>query len=439
MRLIDEDLKSIWHPCAQMKDYEAFKPLPIVGASGSYLHLQDGRTVIDAISSWWCKSLGHGHPQLKEALHRQIEQFEHVLLANTTHEVIVSLSKQLLAHNPSFGKVLFASDGSSIIEMALKMSLHAHRLMGHDKRNQLMALSGAYHGETLLALSVSDCRDFCKAYQPWLLSVPFLKHIPYVSSMQDPLWADCSAIWPAIERELAPYAETLAAIIVEPIVQGAAGMRIYSQDFLKRLAQWTQQQGIHLVVDEIMTGFGRTGPWFAYQHADIQPDFLCLGKGLTGGCLPMSALLIPDTIYHCFYADYNAGRNFLHSHTHSGNAMAAAVANQVCQTMVEEAIIPQVERLSRQLADAMHRVQSETGCVSNVRQIGGIAACDLIIPPEKAGQRLGYAVYQAGVRRGALLRPIGNCIYWLPPLNTPADVLEKLCVITIDAICEVMS
>ncbi len=437
--LIDEDLAYIWHPCAQMKDYETFKPLHIVGAKGSYLHLDDGHRIIDAISSWWCKSLGHGHPQLKQALLRQIERFEHVIFANTTNKSVVSLAKQLISLNEGLHKVLFASDGSSVVEMALKMSVHAHRIQGNCQRNHFMSLSNAYHGETLLALSVSNTDIFCRDYEALLLPVHFLKHIPYVHSTEDPMWADCSAIWPDILRQLAPYQDTLSAIIVEPIVQGAAGMRIYSQDFLKRLAHWAKKHGIYLIADEMMTGFGRTGTWFAYKHADITPDFLCLGKGLTAGWLPMSALLLTDTIYQLFYDDYQRGHNFLHSHTHSGNVLAAAVADEVCRIMRDQSIVKSIEGLSATLLKCMRRVEEETSCVMNIRCIGAIAACDLIVTKEQAHRRLGYEVYQKAVKLGALLRPIGNTIYWLPPFTISTDCLNQLCDITIKAIKDVMS
>ncbi|MBY0544912.1 MAG: adenosylmethionine--8-amino-7-oxononanoate transaminase [Gammaproteobacteria bacterium] len=434
--LLSKDLAYIWHPCAQMKDFETHPPLLIQSASGAYLRQTDGSMIIDAISSWWCKNLGHGHPAIKKAIAEQLEQFEHVMFGNTTYEIIIQLSEQLTQLLPSLNKVLYASDGSCAVEMALKMSLHSRAIRGEPERNQFMALENSYHGETGLAMAVSDLGIYRKPYQAVLPSMHFLKGIPYVSGKQDPLWDDCSSHWPMIAEQLNCIADRLSAIIIEPIVQGAGGMLMYSQDFLRRLRIWTREHGIHLIADEIMTGFYRTGPQLACHHAAIEPDFLCLAKGLTGGFLPLSATLTTHEIYDLFYSDYEKGHTFYHSHTHSGNALAAAAALACLGSMKTELIAEKTNLLEPLLQDLMYQVAEETGCLTNIRQMGGIVAADLI--NTKQINRLGYKLGQIAMKNGALIRPIGNTFYWLPPLNIEPETLVQLRDITIKSIRQLM-
>lgn len=425
--LIERDLNHVWHPCSQMKDYEVFKPLAIAQANGSWLTLQDGRKVIDAISSWWCKSLGHQHPRLKQALLRQLDQFEHVILANTTNETIVTLSEKLANLTTSLNKVFYASEGSSAVEIALKMSLQAQQLRGEPQRQTFVALTNGYHGETMGALSVSDVGLYRVPYESLLFETMFIAP-PYINGIHDPLWHDSQSAWSLIEQKLAPLANKIAAIIVEPIVQGAGGMKIYSQDFLKRLRVYTQQHGIHLIADEIMTGIGRTGKMLACEHAGIEPDFLCLSKGLTSGWLPLSAVLTKQTIYDLFYDDYATGKSFLHSHTFSGNALAASVACEVLRVMEEERICERATRIGQIMLENMHDISERTQKLNNVRGIGAMVAADLTV--QAPGQRHGFALYQQAVKLGALLRPLGNTVYWLPPLNTDDQTLADLKAIT---------
>ncbi|KPJ67081.1 MAG: adenosylmethionine-8-amino-7-oxononanoate aminotransferase [Coxiella sp. DG_40] len=430
--IIKRDLQHIWHPCSQMKDYETFKPLVINKAYGPYLELNDGRKIIDAISSWWCKSLGHNHARLKQALLKQSELFEHVILANTTNETIVALSEKLASLTHNLNKVFYAGDGSCAVEIAMKMSLHARKLQDDTKRNRFMALASSYHGETCAALSVSDEGIFRDPYQEMLFDTVFIQNIPYVTGKNDSLWHDCSAHWTDIEQQLEQHAEHTTAIIVEPILQGAGGMLVYSKDFLYRLREWTYKHNIHLIADEIMTGIGRTGPALACEHAAIEPDFVCLSKGLTSGWLPMSVVLTSDKIYDLFYDDYETGKTFFHSHTFTGNALAASIALECLLVMEQEKIYQKVQDNEVYLQQLMAEIAENTGKLNNIRGIGAMVAADLILDNPK--QRVGYAVYQKAVELGALLRPLGNTIYWLPPLNTDRDVLKKLQIITEKAI-----
>ncbi|MFZ2314398.1 MAG: adenosylmethionine--8-amino-7-oxononanoate transaminase [Gammaproteobacteria bacterium] len=434
-QLIAKDLKHNWHPCSQMKDYENFPPMIVEKAYGSYIELANGKKIIDAISSWWCKSLGHNHPRLKKALLNQVERFEHVIFANTTNDIMASLSERLSALTKTLNKVFYAGDGSSIVEAAMKMSLHSRMINGQVNKNKFIALKNSYHGETAGALSVSDVGIYKKPYLSMTFDTYFIDNIPYVNNRQDPLWNNCESEWKIIEKTLEEYAETTTAIIIEPIVQGAGGMKIYAQDFIKRLRQWTHKNNVHLIADEIMTGFGRTGQMFAYQHANIEPDFLCLAKGLTGGWMPFSAVLTTNDIYQTFYDDYDTGKAFLHSHTFSGHALAGSIALEVLNIFEELDICQQVKTLETEMVAAMHRIADHTGKLSNIRHIGGIVAADLI--PDPITPRLGFDVYKKAVEFGALLRPLGNTIYWLPPLNIEMGTLKELESITQKAILTV--
>lgn len=416
----------IWHPCSQMKDYETFQPLNIVKARGEYLYLENGQKIIDAISSWWCKSLGHNHPHLKKALLAQLEQFEHVILANTTNSTIQKLSEKLVALMPALQKIFFAGDGSCAVEIALKMSLHWRKIHGQNKKTKFMTLRNAYHGETAGAMSVSDLGIYRHAYQELLFDTIIIDPIPYVSGVEDPLWHDASEAWNIFLQKYQP--DEVTAIIVEPIIQGAAGMQIYSADFLKRLSAWAKQNNIHLIADEIMTGFGRTGKMFACEHANITPDFLCIGKGLTSGWLPLSAVMTHDAIYQAFYDDYEKGKSFLHSHTFSGNALAASIALAVLEVFEQENILAHTNKIAAIMRENMQAIANDTKKIHSLRSIGAIVAADLSNPNNIP--RLGYQLYQKAIKQGVLLRPLGNTIYWLPPLNTAEMVLTELKSIT---------
>ncbi|HTM64628.1 MAG TPA: adenosylmethionine--8-amino-7-oxononanoate transaminase [Gammaproteobacteria bacterium] len=429
MMLQTRDMRHIWHPCTQMKDHETIPLLEVTSASGCYLHLSDGRKIIDAVSSWWCKSLGHQHPRIKQAVQEQLEKFEHVIFAGTTNEVIVRLSELLAQLMPPLDKVLYAGDGSCAVEMALKLSLHAQHLRGEHQRTKFISLQNAYHGETAGAMSVSDLGIYRAHYQSILFDVVNIP-VPYVKDLYDPLWDDCSLYWGRVESILNAAAEKTAAIIVEPIMQGAAGMRMYSKDFLKQLRQWTEKNKIYLIADEIMTGMCRTGKMLACEHAEIIPDFLCLSKGLTSGWLPLSVTLTRQEIYDLCYDDYAAGKSFLHSHTYSGNVLAASAAVAVINIMRDDDIANRANILGEKMRTMMNDIANETGLLRDVRGMGAIAAADVISNRERPG----IAVYEAAIKRGALLRPLGDTLYWLPPLIMSDVELSLLTEITRDAL-----
>ncbi len=428
-KLLQKDLKHVWHPCTQMKDFETHPPLIVHRAQGSYLYTDRG-PIIDSISSWWCKSLGHGFPAVINAMKEQLARFEHVIGADTTYPEIVELAERL-ADISGLEHVFFASDGASAVEIAMKLALHATQLQGHTNRNQFIALKHSYHGETLGTLSVSDLGLYKKPFGEFGVPCHFLQNIPYVATTEDPVWHDCSPAWPLIHRELEAVKSTVCAILVEPIVQGAGGMRCYSADFLRRLAAWAKLNNIYLIADEIMTGMGRTGKWLACQHAEITPDMICLSKGLTAGALPLSCVLIDKHIYQHFYHDYNEGKSFLHSHTYSGNPMAVSAALATIKSMQAENINQQAEKLGTCMRQHFADIANVTGKLSNVRSIGAIVAGDL---EGHTSPRIGYQIHQEALRRGALLRPLGNTLYWLPPLTTDQQTIGKLAEITLNSI-----
>jgi adenosylmethionine-8-amino-7-oxononanoate aminotransferase len=436
---VQRDLRHIWHPCSQMKDYETFPPVEIERAEESYLYTTSGKRLIDSTSSWWCKSLGHNHPRLKKALFAQAEKYEHVIGANTTQRPLVELSEELWQLAPHLQRVFYAGDGSMAVEIAMKMSLQAQALRSQENRKRFMALENGYHGESAGALGASHLGLYKAPYSALLPEVSFLKNIPYVLSAKDPLWQDCSAVWPELEKQLEEQADSLAAILVEPLLQGAGGMLLYSADFLQRLCTWASQKGIYVIADEIMTGFGRTGTALACEQAGIQPDFICLSKGLTSGWMPFSAVLISDSMYDLFYGEYTPQTSFLHSNTYTGNALGAAIALETLKVYQEEDTFAQMRENHIKWKKLFEQVASRTGLLTNIRGIGSMVAGDLILPEALQGERVGLSVFKASVELGALLRPLGNTLYWLPPLNTPWEVMEELAEVTAKSILQAMS
>lgn len=418
------DVQHNWHPCAQLKNHERHAPLVVEGAEGCYIELQSGRRLIDATASWWCKTLGHAHPRLQSALLKQMQRFEHVMFAGTTCDVIAQLSKRLGQMMPGLTRVFYAGDGACAVEIAMKMSLHYRFALGDKRRVRFAALCNGYHGETAAALSVTDVSWLnVKPYQS-LCFEPVLIEPLYVSGCQDAGWHDASQHWFSTELQLLGYKDQLTAIIIEPVVQAAAGMKIISADFLRRLATFAKQHGIHLIADEIMTGFGRTGEWLACQHAAIEPDFVCLGKGITSGWLPFSAVLASDAVYQALYLDTESSPPFLHSHTYSGNALGASLALATIEVIEQQQLLKGVKALAVGMQALMQDIADRSGCLQRVRGIGAVVAADVVLSSNTCG--IGERLAQQAIRQGALLRPIGNTVYWTPPLTIESSTLEQL-------------
>lgn len=455
--LSQRDLAVFWHPCSQMTDYEDFPPLEIRSAQGSQFELADGRKIYDAISSWWCKSLGHCHPHIQQALIAQAQKFEQVIMANTCNEPLVRLCERLLAmangydaqhwgadatagRLPGFyGKVFLADGGSMAMEIAMKMAVHAHLQQGNPQRQHFMALQNGYHGETIATLSAGDLGLYNDPYRALLFPVEMINNIPYRLGEDDPRWQDASAEWPAIEAQLDAQADTLAAILYEPIMQGAGGMLMYSPDLLRRLRMWADQHGVYLIADEIAAGFGRCGKMLAsfhaaeksgpfIDHAGFLADFTVVSKGLTSGVLPLSAVLCSDDIYNIFLADYCDLQAFMHSNTYTGNALAVAVAHAAMDIYADEKICEAVCLLRPTIHAALEQVCQRIPQLHNLRSCGMLWAVDLRHADGTSlewTERTGYHIFQRAIERGAWLRPLGDTMYLFPPLNTSeADVLK---------------
>jgi adenosylmethionine-8-amino-7-oxononanoate aminotransferase len=404
--LMERDLRHLWHPCTQMKDHERLPLIPVRRAEGVWLYDFEGGRYLDTISSWWVNLFGHANPRIADAISRQARELEHVLLAGFSHLGAIELAEKLVALTPEgLEKVFYADNGSSAVEVALKMSYHFHRNRGAE-RSLFLSLTNSYHGETLGALSVGDVALYKETYEPLLI-----RNIqtPVPRNRSDEATREALA---ALERILEEHGEEIAALIVEPLVQGAGGMHMYAPAYLEGARRLTAHYGIHLIADEIMTGFGRTGTMFACEQAGITPDFIALSKGLTGGFLPLAAVVTTDEIYGAFYCDYSEYKAFLHSHSYTGNPLACAAALETLRIFEEERVLERNRKKSALIAERLQRFTALDN-VKTVRQTGMIAAVEMIGYP--AEERRGLQVYRYGLEHEVLLRPLGNVIYFMPP------------------------
>lgn len=419
---VKKDLIYIWHPCGQMKDYEELNPIVIEKGKGVWLYDIHGNKYLDCISSWWTNTLGHSNKRINEAIKKQIDSIEHVIFANFSNKPAIELAEKLVNITPSkLKKVFYSDNGSSAVEIALKMSFHYNMQKGNTKKKRFVALSDAYHGETLGALSVCDIDEFNMVYKPLLLDTirvegPDCYRCKY-NCTRDNCNAECFEV---MEKCIMENHEEISAVIVEPMVQGAAGMKIYSPIYLKRLRELCDKYDIHLIVDEIAMGFGRTGEMFACNHAQISPDFMCLSKGISAGYMPMSVVLTTDEVYDCFYGDYNDRKSFLHSHTYSGNAMACAIALESLKIFEEDNIIERNKEKGKLIRKLTLEKAKNSEHIGEVRSIGMITAIEIVKDKSsKEGypwdMRVGYEIYKIALRKGLLLRPIGNVLYFIPP------------------------
>jgi len=404
-------LAAVWHPCTQMKAHESVPLVPIRRGDGAWLEDFDGRRYLDAVSSWWVNLFGHCNPRINAAVQDQLGRIEHLMLAGFTHEPVVQLSERLSAlTGRALGHCFYASDGASATEIALKMSFHTWRNLGRAAKDGFLALADGYHGETLGALSVTDVALFRDAYAPLLrpahtLPSPDWRHAEPGESAQDFALRTAAALEAHLERHHA----RIAAVIVEPLVQCAAGMAMHHPAYLRRLRELCDRFEVHLIADEIAVGFGRTGTFFAHEQAGIRPDFLCLSKGISGGYLPLSAVLTTDPVYAAFYSDDTA-HGFLHSHSYTGNALACRAALATLDIFEQDEVLASNRSRAARLTEACAPLRSHPR-VRNFRQCGMIWAFDVVDAPPGFARR--YA--QAAMALGVLLRPIGNTVYFMPP------------------------
>ncbi|AXA65311.1 MULTISPECIES: adenosylmethionine--8-amino-7-oxononanoate transaminase [Pseudomonas] len=423
------DLEVLWHPCTQMKDHEQLPVIPIRRGEGVWLEDFDGNRYLDAVSSWWVNVFGHANPRINDRIKAQVDQLEHVILAGFSHQPVIELSERLVALTPAgLDRVFYADNGSSCIEVALKMSYHYWRNVGQPEKRRFVTLTNSYHGETVAAMSVGDVALFTETYQGLLLDT--LK-VPSPDCYLRPEGMDWEThsrqMFAHMERTLAEHHASVAAVIVEPLIQGATGMRMYHPVYLRLLREACDRYGVHLIHDEIAVGFGRTGTMFACEQAGIRPDFLCLSKALTGGYLPLAACLTTDAVYQAFYDDYHTLRAFLHSHSYTGNPLACAAALATLDIFAQDDVIAANKPLARRMAEATAHLVDHPH-VGEVRQTGMALAIEMSADkarrtPYPWQERRGLAVYQHALSRGALLRPLGNVVYFLPPyVITPEQI-----------------
>ena len=425
------DLRHVWHPCSQMKDYEQFPPIVLKKGQGVWLYDEDDNRYLDAVSSWWVNLFGHANPRISKALSEQAFTLEHAIFANFTHEPAIKVAEKLVALTPDgLNKVFFADNGSAAIEVALKMSFQYHMQSGKTKKKRFLALTDAYHGETLGALSVGGVDLYNEVYQPLLLDTvraqgPDCFRCPFQEKPES-CQAQCIGF---VEEKLVAHHEEVTAVIIEPLIQAAAGMKMYPPIYLKRLREICTTYDVHLIADEIAVGFGRTGTMFACEQANISPDFMCLSKGLTGGYLPLSVVLTTDKVYEAFYDDYGTMKAFLHSHSYTGNTLACRVALEVLTMFEEEQYIDIVQ----EKGERMRKLATEAFChlpyVGEYRQVGLVGAIELVAnretkEPLPSEERIGYQIYKRALAKGLLIRPLGNILYFMPPYVITNDEMS---------------
>ena len=428
--ILSHDRAHVWHPYTQMQEYlEQGAPLVLERAHGSRLFDVDGRSYLDGNASWWASTLGHQHPRLVKALCDQAAKMCHVALANIAHEPSAALATELCDIAPAgLTRVFYSDDGSTAVEVALKLALQYWGQNGRPRRTRFLALDGAYHGDTMAASSVSGIELFRRPFGGVL-----------IDCLRVPPGADgYAAAFEVLGRLLAEHADELAAVIVEPIAQGAAGMRFYDPEFLRALRELTRQHDVFLICDEVFTGYGRTGPFWASQHAGVEPDLLCTAKGFTGGMLPMSATLVSERIFSGFLGD--GARTFFYGHTFCGNPLGAALAREVLRVFKDEDVLAVAAGKAARIAQAFAGFRALPG-VTETRSLGMIGALDLEGSKSEGGaarrasgshqgdsylETRGRRVSAEALKRGAYLRPLGNTIYITPSLNIPDQDLDEL-------------
>ncbi len=429
--LLARSLSAVWHPCTQMKRHETLPLVPISHGKGVWLYDMEGKRYLDAVSSWWVNLFGHSNPRINAAITDQLGKLEHVMLAGFTHEPVVQLSERLAQLAPDgLGHCFYASDGASAVEIALKMSAHYWRNSGKPEKTQFISLQNSYHGETLGALSVTDVALFKDAYGALVKKNATMMNPD--SRLADPGESDhdyalrCTE---QLETYLQQHHQELAAFIIEPLVQGAAGMAMYHPIYLGKACELCEKYGVHLIADEIAVGMGRTGTMFACEQGEITPDFLCLSKGISGGYLPLSVVMTTDKIYQAFYAD-ETSRGFLHSHSYTGNPLACSAALATLDIFSTDDVLNANRIKAAYLNDIAVPLRNHPR-IKNFRNRGMIWAFEVDSPQQDFAQRC----FSLALQHEILLRPMGNTVYFMPPYvisESEMDILvsQTLAVIT---------
>ena len=439
--LLSRSLQSVWHPCTQMKQHENYPLVPIARGDGVWLYDTEGKRYLDAVSSWWVNLFGHNNPRIKDAIKLQLDTLEHVMLAGFTHEPVVQLSEKL-AKLTGLGHAFYASDGASATEIALKMSFHFWRNSGQINKTKFISLQNSYHGETLGALSVTDVAIFKDTYAPLLMQSAQMPSPDFrLAEKNETAEAFALRCAEALERYVSEHSHELAAFIIEPLVQCAAGIGMYHPVYLRRAREICTKHNVHLIADEIAVGFGRTGSLFASYNdcdaactpdncckkQDCRPDFMCLSKGITGGYLPLSAVLTRDEIYQAFYDDSTI-RGFLHSHSYTGNPLACSAALATLNIFETDNIIEKNKQKSQYLSLKMQAFLAEDNLdIQHMRQLGMIAAFDV----KANSSTFARDCYAAALAQGLLLRPIGNTVYFMPPYTITESEIDFMVDVTL--------
>ncbi len=423
--LIKRDLEHIWHPCTQMKDHESLPLIPIKEGRGVYLYDFEKNRYLDAISSWWVNIFGHSNKYINSKIKEQVEKLEHVIFAGFTHEPIVRLSERLVKITPKgLNKCFFADNGSSAIEVAIKMSFHYHKNRGKIKPF-FLSLTNSYHGETLGALAVGDVGLYKDTYKEILIKT-IQTPVPKDESLESAKEALIE-----FEKTVEKYEGKISAFIFEPLVQCAGYMHMYHPYFLKEAYKICKERDIHLIADEIAVGFGRSGEMFACDIAGISPDFMALSKALTGGYLPLSVVLTTDEIYQAFYCDYLEMKAFLHSHSYTGNPLACSAANAVLDIFKKEKILEKNREKSKYIYEKLQKFK-ELPNVKEIRQRGMIAAVELKGYDFK--ERVNLKIFKFATKNEVLLRPLGHVIYFMPPYIIKKDEIDKMIDVAYEAV-----
>ena len=416
--LVERDRACLWHPYTQMMTQPP--PLPIVRAQGVYLYTEQGGRILDGISSWWVNIHGHSHPRLNEALAAQARELEHVIFAGCTHRPAVELAERLLEVLPSgLSRIFYSDDGSTAVEVALKLALQYWRNRGQPQRRTFIALHHAYHGDTVGAMSAGEASVFTTAFAPLLFPVvradaPYCYRCP-LGLRRDSCRIDCLA---DLEARLQEGADAIAGVLVEPMLQGAGGMIVWPSEFLAGARRLADQYGTLLIADEVLTGFGRTGRMFASEHAAVRPDLLCMSKALTAGYLPLGATAATERIYEAFWSE-DRGKTFFHGHSYTANPLACAVALASLDLFREGHVLDRVCALEGQLRSGLEPLRR----FGDVRVIGGVGIVELDSATPGYLDGLGPRLAAAFLARSLLLRPLGNVIYFMPPyVITEAEV-----------------
>ena len=428
---LQRDLKHNWHPYTPMKECRRFPPILIEKARGLKLYDDKGRWYYDTIASWWCNVHGHNHPRIREAIRRQAGALDHVLFAGFTHKAAILLAEKLTAIAPRhLERVFFSDNGSTAVEVALKMSFQYWQMAGRGAKQKFIGLDHGYHGDTIGAMSVSGPSLFNERFSSLFFRTykapsPYCYRCP-AGRKAGACHTECVG---PVEALLKKHGSEIAGIILEPLVLAAGGMIIYPPAYLEKVGALAGSHGVHLILDEVATGFGRTGTMFACERADVRPDFLCLSKGITGGCLPLGATLTTAEIYRAFYADRAERKTFYHGHTYTANPIACAAALASLRVFDEENTLARV----REKLPAFHQGMEEfrrLRTVGDVRSLGLIGAIELVKDrttkePFDLPERIGLDIYREGLKRNLILRPLGHIIYLFLPLCVKKRELDS--------------